>query len=162
MWASKRCTARAAARQAAFSRAAICSRSGRSDLARATKRFPNLCASRGSSANDKRCDLVQIRQDCVGIDCTVHAATRSRESRRAKQLQSDFAAGAKACMPCKAIHCKQASGRPFALRMADGRQYPVPHRDYISPPPRASYVIVMTIPAPSLLLTMTGLQSNVT
>ena len=58
-----------------------------------------------------------------------------------------------------------ASGNPFALRMADGREYPVPHRDYISLPPRGSYVIVYddnghftVLP----LLTMTGLQSNVT
>ncbi len=58
-----------------------------------------------------------------------------------------------------------ANGHPFALRMADGRDYLVPHRDYISLPPRASYVIVYdgnghftVLP----LLTMTGLQSNVT
>ena len=58
-----------------------------------------------------------------------------------------------------------ASGNPFALRMADGREYSVPHRDYISLPPRGSYVIVYddnghftVLP----LLTMTGLQSNVT
>jgi hypothetical protein len=57
-----------------------------------------------------------------------------------------------------------ASGRPFALRMADGREYSVPHHDYISLPPRGSYVIVYdnnghftVLP----LLTMTGLQSNV-
>jgi len=49
--------------------------------------------------------------------------------------------------------------------MADGREYSVPHRDYISLPPRGSYVIVYdnngrftVLP----LLTMTGLQSNVT
>ena len=57
-----------------------------------------------------------------------------------------------------------ASGVPFTLRMADGKEYPVPHRDYISLPPKASYVIVYeddghftVLP----LLTMTGLQSNV-
>jgi hypothetical protein len=57
-----------------------------------------------------------------------------------------------------------ASGRRFALRMADGREYSVPHHDYISLPPRGSYVIVYddnghftVLP----LLTMTGLQSNV-
>lgn len=56
-----------------------------------------------------------------------------------------------------------ASGVPFTLRMADGREYPVPHRDYISLPPNASYVIVFddegrftVLP----LLTMTGLQSK--
>jgi len=58
-----------------------------------------------------------------------------------------------------------ASGNPFALRMADGTEHSVPHRDYISLPPRGSYVIVYddnghftVLP----LLTMTGLQSNVT
>jgi hypothetical protein len=35
-----------------------------------------------------------------------------------------------------------ASGRPFTLRMADGKEYPVPHRDYISLPPKASCAIV--------------------
>ena len=62
------------------------------------------------------------------------------------------------------IESAVASGHPFALRMADGREYPVPHRDYISLPPRASYVIVYDdtgqfriVP----LLTMTGLESKV-
>ena len=57
-----------------------------------------------------------------------------------------------------------ASGMPFTLRMADGMEYSVPHRDYISLPPKASYVIVYddegrftVLP----LLTMTGLQSKV-
>ncbi len=57
-----------------------------------------------------------------------------------------------------------ASDVPFTLRMADGREYPVPHGDYISLPPKASYDIVYdsaghftVLP----LLTMTGLQSNV-
>jgi len=56
-----------------------------------------------------------------------------------------------------------ASGQPFALRMADGREYLVPHRDYISLPPKAPYVILYddnshftVLP----LLTMTGLQSK--
>ncbi|MCB1125107.1 MAG: hypothetical protein KDM81_01325 [Verrucomicrobiae bacterium] len=47
--------------------------------------------------------------------------------------------------------------------MADGREYPVPHRDYISLPPKASYVIVYdddghftVLP----LLTMTGMEST--
>jgi hypothetical protein len=47
--------------------------------------------------------------------------------------------------------------------MADGREYPVPHRDYISLHPKASYVIVYddqghftVLP----LLTMTGLAST--
>jgi hypothetical protein len=57
-----------------------------------------------------------------------------------------------------------ASGVPFTLLMADGKEYPVPHRDYISLPPKAPYVIVYAddghftvLP----LLTMTGLQSSV-
>src|SRR5260370_5761590 len=57
-----------------------------------------------------------------------------------------------------------ASGRPFALRMTDRREHSVPHRDYISLPPRGSYLIVYddnehvtVLPR----LTMTGLQSNV-
>jgi hypothetical protein len=56
-----------------------------------------------------------------------------------------------------------ASGMPFTLRMADGREYPVQHSDYISLPPKASYVIVYddsghftVLP----LVTMTGLESK--
>jgi hypothetical protein len=56
-----------------------------------------------------------------------------------------------------------ASGVPFTLRMADGKEYVVPHRDYIFLPPRASYIIVHeddghfnVLP----LLTMTGLRSK--
>ena len=58
-----------------------------------------------------------------------------------------------------------ATGIPFRLRMADGKEYSVPHRDYISVPPKGSYVIVYddhgrfnVLP----LLTMTGLESKVT
>ncbi len=57
-----------------------------------------------------------------------------------------------------------ARGVPFTLLMADGKSYPVPHRDYVSFPPKAPYVIVyddeghFTILP---LLTMTGLQSAV-
>ena len=57
-----------------------------------------------------------------------------------------------------------ARGQPFSLLMADGKEYRVPHRDYISFPPKAPYVIVYddaghftVLP----LLTMTGLQSTV-
>jgi len=49
---------------------------------------------------------------------------------------------------------------PFTLRMADGKEYRVPHRDYISFPPRGAFVVVydekehvFVLP----LLTMTGL-----
>ena len=67
-------------------------------------------------------------------------------------------------MTRKQIESAVASGMPFTLRMADGRQYPVPHTDHISLPPNASYVIVYddddrftVLP----LLTMTGLESRV-
>jgi hypothetical protein len=62
------------------------------------------------------------------------------------------------------IESAAASGIPFTLRMADGREYLVPHRDYVSVPPKGSYVIVYddhghftVLP----LLTMTGLESRV-
>jgi hypothetical protein len=62
------------------------------------------------------------------------------------------------------VESAAASGIPFTLRMADGKEYPVPHRDYISIPPRGAYVIVYddhgrfnVLP----LLTMTGLESKV-
>ena len=49
---------------------------------------------------------------------------------------------------------------PFTLRMADGKEYRVPHRDYISMPPKGAFVVVyddrehvFVLP----LLTMTGL-----
>ena len=31
---------------------------------------------------------------------------------------------------------------PFTLRMADGKEYHVPHRDYVSFPPRGAFVVV--------------------
>ncbi len=56
--------------------------------------------------------------------------------------------------------------KPFVLKMADGHEYPVPHRDYIALPPRAAYVVVFdaaddgesfdVLP----LLTMTGLHQQ--
>jgi hypothetical protein len=55
------------------------------------------------------------------------------------------------------------SGAAFTLRMADGREYPVPHRDYISISPKGTFVTVyddderfVVLP----LLTMTGLAST--
>lgn len=49
---------------------------------------------------------------------------------------------------------------PFSLRMADGQEYLVPHRDYIFLPPKGAFVVVVddeqhvfVLP----LLTMTGL-----
>ncbi len=62
------------------------------------------------------------------------------------------------------VESAAASGVPFTLRMADGKEYRVPHRDYIAIPPKGLYVIVYAdqgrftvLP----LLTMTGLESNV-
>lgn len=62
------------------------------------------------------------------------------------------------------VQSAAASGIPFTLRMADGKEYSVPHRDYISIPPRGLYVIVYddqgrftVLPLP----TMTGLESSV-
>ena len=50
---------------------------------------------------------------------------------------------------------------PFTLHMADGKEYRVPHRDYIFLPPKAAFVVVsddqghvFVLP----LLTMTGLS----
>ena len=67
-------------------------------------------------------------------------------------------------MTRKQIESAVASGIPFTLRMADGKEYPVPHPDHISLPPNASYVIVyddqgrFTV---LLLLTMTGLELKI-
>jgi hypothetical protein len=55
-------------------------------------------------------------------------------------------------------------GIPFVINMADGNEYPVPHRDYIVLPPRAAYVIVFDKKSKDdsfdvlPLLTMTGLR----
>jgi hypothetical protein len=74
-----------------------------------------------------------------------------------------LALGKDALVTRQQIESALASGIPFTLRMADGREYPVPHRDHISLPPNASYVIVYddaghftVLP----LLTMTGLESK--
>ena len=67
-------------------------------------------------------------------------------------------------MPRKQIESAVASGLPFTLRMADGKEYPVPHPDHISLPPNASYVIVYDAEGRFTvlpLLTMTGLESRV-
>jgi hypothetical protein len=55
---------------------------------------------------------------------------------------------------------------PFVLKMADGHEYPVPHRDYVVLPPRAAYVIVFDPKSEDdsfdvlPLLTMTGLRQS--
>lgn len=40
------------------------------------------------------------------------------------------------------IEAEIRKGEPFAIRMADGFTYPVPHPDYISISPKGSYVTV--------------------
>ena len=66
-------------------------------------------------------------------------------------------------MTRKQIESAIESGVPSTLRMADGKEYRVPHSDYIWLPPNASYAIVheddghfTVLP----LLTMTGLRSK--
>jgi len=61
------------------------------------------------------------------------------------------------------IESAMQSGVAFTLRMADGREYPIPHRDYISLSPKGTFVTVyddqehyFILP----LLTMTGLASQ--
>jgi hypothetical protein len=66
-------------------------------------------------------------------------------------------------MTRKQIESAVASRIPFKLRMADGKEYPVPHPDYISLPPSASYVIVYDYEGRFTvlpLLTMTVLESS--
>ena len=52
--------------------------------------------------------------------------------------------------------------RPFVLRTADGREYAVPHRDFLALAPNASYVVVFDEAGKNFdvlpLLTMTGLR----
>jgi hypothetical protein len=66
-------------------------------------------------------------------------------------------------MTRKQVESAVTNGSPFTLRMADGKEYSVPHPDYISLPPKASYVIVYeddghfnVLP----LITMTELRSQ--
>lgn len=55
------------------------------------------------------------------------------------------------------------SNLPFSIRMVDGREYTVPHKDYISLPPKGGFAILyddighfFVLP----LLTMTGLTQK--
>jgi hypothetical protein len=51
------------------------------------------------------------------------------------------------------------SNLPFTILMADGREYQVPHKDYISLPPKGGFVIVYDDHRHAFmlpLLTMTG------
>ena len=81
-----------------------------------------------------------------------------------EEIASSKIVGNDVFMTRQQVESAVASGLPFTLRMADGKEYSVPHRDYISLPPQASYVIVYdnegrftVLP----LLTMTGLESKV-
>ncbi len=53
-------------------------------------------------------------------------------------------------------------GTPFSIQLADGRSYKVPHRDYISLPPKNATVAVVYEDDGTVhvlpLLTMTGLS----
>ena len=58
------------------------------------------------------------------------------------------------------IEAALRSNVPFSIRMADGHEYHVPHRDYISLPPVGSFVIVFDDQEHAFylpMLTMTGL-----
>ena len=83
---------------------------------------------------------------------------------REEALARALGRGKDVAMTRQQVESAVATGVPFTLRMADGKEYPVPHPDHISLPPKASYVIVYdddghftVLP----LLTMTGLHSKV-
>lgn len=62
------------------------------------------------------------------------------------------------------IESAMASGSSFDLRMADGREYHVAHRDYISLPPVGEVVFVYDDAGHYTILplfTMTGLESKI-
>ena len=67
-------------------------------------------------------------------------------------------------MTRKQIESVITEGVPFTVGLADGRAYEVPHRDYISLPPKNATIAIVyeddgtahILP----LLTMTGLTSN--
>ena len=55
------------------------------------------------------------------------------------------------------------SGRPFKIMMADGKVYDVPHRDYISLPPRGTYATIYDDEERFFILpfrTMTGIEAS--
>jgi hypothetical protein len=64
-------------------------------------------------------------------------------------------------MTRKQIEAAIEEGNPFEVRLADGRAYEVPHRDYISLPPKDATVAVVYEDDGTVhvlpLLTMTGL-----
>ncbi|MCI0744605.1 MAG: hypothetical protein L0Y58_04285 [Verrucomicrobia subdivision 3 bacterium] len=54
-------------------------------------------------------------------------------------------------------------GSSFSIQMADGKEYKVSHPDYISIPPKGSFVVVFDDEGHAFvlpLLTMTGLTYN--
>ena len=64
-------------------------------------------------------------------------------------------------MTRKQLEAVIEEGVPFAIKLADGRSYPVPHRDYVSLPPKNATVAVVYEDDGTVhvlpLLTMTGL-----
>jgi hypothetical protein len=64
-------------------------------------------------------------------------------------------------MTRKQLESAISEGNPFTIRLADGRSYKVPHRDYISLPPKDATVAVVYEDDGTVhvlpLLTMTGL-----
>ncbi|HEY5231959.1 MAG TPA: hypothetical protein VIK35_00295 [Verrucomicrobiae bacterium] len=93
----------------------------------------------------------------------VEPCFKTRAVKSQSRLANFQGLGDSVFMTREQIEAAVASGEPFTLRMADGREYAVPHRDYISLSPRAPYAIVHeddghfnVLP----LLTMTGLRSQ--
>jgi hypothetical protein len=100
--------------------------------------------------------------ECSSRNCARSRTTTSPPSFN-KALAAFFSSKQSSLVTRQQIESAVASGIPFTLRMADGREYQVPHPDHISLPPNASYVIVYddvghftVLP----LLTMTGLESK--
>ena len=64
-------------------------------------------------------------------------------------------------MTRKRLETAIEEGKPFTIRLADGRSYRVPHRDYVSLPPKNATVAVVYEDDSTVhvlpLLTMTGL-----
>jgi hypothetical protein len=64
-------------------------------------------------------------------------------------------------MTRKQLETVNEEGRPFTIRLADGRSHAVPHRDYVSLPPKNATVAVVYEDDGTVhvlpLLTMTGL-----
>lgn len=67
-------------------------------------------------------------------------------------------------MTRKQLEAVIEEGVPFSIKLADGRSYRVPHRDYVSLPPKNATVAVVYEDDGTVhvlpLLTMTGLTYN--